>query len=37
MNFLRACPSILINFHAYPKVVIHKFFYDASDKTITAF
>lgn len=29
--------GILINFHAYPKVVIHKFFYDASDKTITAF
>lgn len=29
--------GILINFHAYPKVVIHKFYYDRSDKTITAF
>lgn len=29
--------GILVNFHAYPKVIIHKFFYDKKDNTITAF
>ncbi|MBQ0046284.1 MAG: GxxExxY protein [Prevotellaceae bacterium] len=29
--------GMLVNFHAYPKVVIHKFYYDRSDNTITAF
>jgi len=29
--------GILINFHAYPKVIIHKFYYDRNDGTITAF
>lgn len=29
--------GILVNFHAYPKVTIHKFYYDRSDNTITSF
>lgn len=29
--------GILINFHSYPKATIHKFYYDRTDKTITAF
>ena len=29
--------GILVNFHAYPKVVIHRFYYDQRDNTITAF
>lgn len=29
--------GIIVNFHAFPKVIIHKFYYDRSDKTITAF
>jgi len=29
--------GILVNFHGYPKVTVHKFYYDRKDKTITAF
>lgn len=29
--------GIIVNFHSYPKVTIHKFYYDRKDKTITAF
>lgn len=29
--------GIIVNFHAYPHVQIHKFYYDQSDNTITAF
>ena len=29
--------GILVNYHAYPKVVIHRFYYDQRDNTITAF
>lgn len=29
--------GILVNFHGYPKVVLHKFYYDRTDHTITAF
>ncbi len=29
--------GILVNFHGYPKATIHKFYYDRSDNTITAF
>lgn len=29
--------GMLVNFHGYPKVTIHKFYYDSSDNTITAF
>lgn len=29
--------GILVNFHSYPRVQIHKFYYDRSDHTITAF
>lgn len=29
--------GIIVNFHSYPRVVIHKFYYDHSDHTITAF
>lgn len=29
--------EILVNFHSYPKVTIHRFYFDHSDNTITAF
>jgi len=29
--------GILVNFHDYPKVLLHKFYYDRTDHTITAF
>lgn len=29
--------GILVNFHSYPKVTLHRFYYDRRDKTITAF
>lgn len=29
--------GIIVNFHAYPRVQIHKFYYDRTDNTITAF
>lgn len=29
--------GILVNFHSYPKVTLHKFYYDRTDNTITAF
>lgn len=29
--------GILVNFHNYPKMTIHKFYYDSKDNTITAF
>lgn len=29
--------GIIANFHSYPQVLIHKFYYDHSDNTITAF
>ena len=29
--------GILVNFHSYPRVQIHKFYYDRSDNTITTF
>lgn len=29
--------GLLVNFHSYPYVTIHKFYYDRSDNTITAF
>ncbi len=29
--------GILANFHGYPKAIIHKFYYDQKDNTITAF
>ena len=29
--------GILVNFHSYPKVTLHRFYYDQRDKTITAF
>jgi len=29
--------GILVNFHNYPKVLLHKFYYDRNDHTITAF
>lgn len=29
--------GLIVNFHAYPQVQIHKFYYDHTDKTITAF
>lgn len=29
--------GIIVNFHSYPKATIHKFYYDKSDNTITAF
>ena len=29
--------GIIVNFHSYPRVLIHKFYYDHSDNTITAF
>jgi len=29
--------GVLVNFHNYPKVLLHKFYYDRKDHTITAF
>ena len=29
--------GILVNFHSYPKVTLHRFYFDRKDKTITAF
>lgn len=29
--------GILVNFHSYPKITLHKFYYDRTDKTITSF
>ncbi len=29
--------GIIVNFHGYPKVIVHKFYFDKSDNTITSF
>lgn len=29
--------GLLVNFHSYPRVVIHRFYYDHKDDTITSF
>ena len=29
--------GLLVNFHSYPKITLHKFYYDRKDKTITSF